>query len=118
MHDRKSTDYGAEHDPLANIRASEEWGIPAWVGAMVRANDKVHRLKRFAERGSLANESVEDSLLDIAVYSLIALVLYREQSASRPDPEMERLLAEEREIERAHQALRPISGTELRRVDL
>lgn len=81
LHDKKQADYGAEGDPFANVRASQEWGVPAWVGALVRLNDKVHRLKQFAQRGTLANESAEDSMLDIAVYALIALVLYREAAA-------------------------------------
>jgi hypothetical protein len=41
-------------------------------------NDKVTRLKTYAVKGTLANEGVEDSLLDIAAYSLIALILFRE----------------------------------------
>lgn len=80
MHIKKSQDYGSSlsGDPLANIRASTEFGIPGWVGAMVRANDKVHRIKEFSRKGTLANEGVRDSLLDLAAYSLIALVLYDE----------------------------------------
>ena len=78
LHDRKQKDYGAGTDPFANIRASQEWGIASWIGALVRLNDKVHRLKQFARRGDLANESAEDSMMDIAVYALIALILYRE----------------------------------------
>lgn len=81
LHDRKQMDYGSKIDPFANVRASEEWGIPGWVGGLMRLNDKVHRLKQFAQRGVLANESAEDSMLDIAVYALISLVLYREVSA-------------------------------------
>jgi hypothetical protein len=50
------------------------------VGCMVRANDKMKRLQTFAIKGSLANESVEDSLLDLAVYAIIGLQLFREQS--------------------------------------
>ena len=79
LHDQKQIDYGTDKDPFANVRGSENWGIPAWVGAMVRANDKVKRLQNFAQRGTLANESVEDSFDDLAVYSMIAKVLYREQ---------------------------------------
>lgn len=78
LHDRKQQDYGRSTDPFANVRASEEWGVAPWVGAMVRLNDKVRRLQRFAERGELANESAEDSMLDIAVYALIAYLLYGE----------------------------------------
>lgn len=78
LHDRKQADYGTDTDPFANVRASEEFGIPGWVGALVRLNDKVVRLKSFARKGVLANESAADSMRDIAVYALIALVLYEE----------------------------------------
>lgn len=81
LHDRKQEDYGTDHDPFANVRASQEFGVAPWIGALIRLNDKVTRLRQFANRGSLANESAEDSMMDIAVYALIALVLYREETA-------------------------------------
>jgi len=83
LHAKKQRDYGKEGDPFANVRASEEWGVPGWVGAMIRATDKVRRLQTHATRGSLINESVEDSLLDLAVYSLISLVLYEQDLATK-----------------------------------
>jgi hypothetical protein len=79
MHDKKQTDYGRTGDPFSNVRASEAFGIPGWVGAMTRANDKMRRLQKFAAEGNLANESVEDSLIDLAVYAIIGLILYREE---------------------------------------
>lgn len=79
LHQLKAADYGRGADPLANCRGSEELGIPAWVGTMVRAMDKVHRIKSFIANGTLKNESVEDSLKDLASYALIALTLFREQ---------------------------------------
>ena len=82
LHSKKQRDYGKDSDPFANVRASEEWGVPGWVGAMIRATDKVRRLQTHATRGSLINESVEDSLLDLAVYALIALVLYEQDLAT------------------------------------
>jgi hypothetical protein len=80
MHNKKQVDYGRpeEGDPFANVRASEDFGIPGWVGAVIRANDKVRRLQKAAKGGKLANESIEDSLLDAAVYFIIALCLFRE----------------------------------------
>ena len=78
LHDAKQHDYGRDADPFANIRASEEFGIPAWLGAVLRGNDKMSRLKTFTQKQTLKNESVEDSLKDLAVYALIALILYRE----------------------------------------
>ena len=79
LHDKKRADYGRDNDPLANVRAAEEWGVPAWVGAMIRLTDKVRRLQRYAQRGSLMNEGAEDSLRDIAVYAIIALILLEEK---------------------------------------
>lgn len=78
MHCKKGADYGTHRDTFANIRASEEFGIPAWQGAVLRANDKMARLKTFCIKGKLENESVTDSLLDLANYAVIALRLYRE----------------------------------------
>lgn len=81
LHDRKQADYGTDSDPFANVRSSTEWGIPAWLGAMVRANDKVRRLQSLARKGYLANESAVDSLNDLAVYAIIARVLLEESEA-------------------------------------
>jgi len=78
LHARKQADYGRANNPFANVSASEEFGISPWVGCMIRANDKMRRLQAFAKKGKLLNESVEDSLLDLAVYSVIGLVLFRE----------------------------------------
>ena len=78
LHRKKQSDYGRTGDPFANVRASEDFGIEGWVGTVVRANDKMRRLQAAARGQNLKNESVEDSLLDMAVYSIIALVLYRE----------------------------------------
>jgi len=76
MHDKKQSDYGRAQAPFANIEASEEWGVDPWVGSMIRLNDKVRRLQKPATGGTLANEGVLDSLMDIAVYALIAYVMY------------------------------------------
>ena len=89
LHDQKQKDYGTEGDPYANVRASAEFGIPAWLGVYVRINDKVKRIKTFASKGELANESLRDSLQDIIVYAGIALDLYDEETegqGSKPPP--------------------------------
>lgn len=80
LHARKQQDYGRANDPFANVRASSDWGVPEWVGAMVRATDKVRRLQTYALRGTLANEGVKDAFLDLAVYSVIALVLFEQEA--------------------------------------
>lgn len=76
---KKQHDYGNSQDPFANITASQEFGIAPWIGSLVRANDKMSRLANFIAKGTLLNESVEDSLRDLSAYAIIALVLWREQ---------------------------------------
>jgi len=84
MHVSKGADYGLTSDPFSNVRSSEEFGIPPWIGCMVRANDKMRRIQKAssqtleAGKASLENESVEDSLLDLGVYSIIGAVLLGE----------------------------------------
>jgi hypothetical protein len=83
LHLSKSAGYGCPDgtDPLLNIRRGAEFvGIPAWQGAMVRLSDKVTRLAVFNKTGNLPHESVEDTLLDLASYSLLALLLYQEEA--------------------------------------
>lgn len=80
LHDQKQADYGTKTDPFANVRSSEDWGMPAWVGAMVRASDKVRRLQSLVRNGKLENEAAEDSLRDLAVYAVIALVLFETEN--------------------------------------
>lgn len=78
LQESKGKDYGGEGDPLGNICDSIHFGIEPWVGAILRANDKMARLKTFIRVGRLENESVEDSIKDLAVYAIHALRLYRE----------------------------------------
>ena len=80
LHDKKTKDYGRPGDPYYNIRGSEDFGIPSWIGAVMRANDKMKRLQLAAAGGTLANEGVEDSLLDLITYLTIALDVYRKHN--------------------------------------
>lgn len=79
LHLRKTKDYGADDDALANIRNSADViNVPAYAGCVLRMSDKMHRLRSFFRRGEVEFDGVEDTLLDLAAYSVIALVLYRE----------------------------------------
>lgn len=80
MHRRKGADYGTKEDFFANVSASVDWGISPWIGAMMRANDKVVRLQAAAKGSTLQNEGIEDSLLDIATYAIIAVCLFRRET--------------------------------------
>jgi len=85
LHEKKGRDYGSDEDPLANCRASAEFGIPPWKGVAIRRADKWKRQKQFLRTGNLSNESFEDSLLDDAVYALIELILWRETQETGTD---------------------------------
>lgn len=91
-HNRKGADYGDDEDPYANCTACEDLGVPPWIGVTIRIRDKEKRIDAFCQRGELANESVEDSLWDAAVYNLIRYLLYRrEQYPNVIDVEFEEL---------------------------
>jgi len=80
LHSRKNHDYAGTSDPLKNLRAGERIGIDPFTGVMVRLQDKWSRLESFMTSDKLLvkDESVEDTLMDNAVYSLLAIILRRE----------------------------------------
>lgn len=79
LHLAKTLDYGVDEDALSNIRNSAEVvNMQPWAGCVLRMMDKMHRLKAYFRRGKCEFDGVEDTLKDIACYSVIALVLYRE----------------------------------------
>jgi hypothetical protein len=84
LHLKKTMDYGVDDDALSNIRSSADIvNMPAWAGCVIRMSDKMHRLKAFFRRGKTEFDGVEDTLLDLACYAAIALVLYREQTCTK-----------------------------------
>ena len=83
LHLRKTLDYGSDDDALSNIRNSADViNVPAYAGCVVRMSDKMHRLRSFFRRGVVEFDGLEDTFLDLAAYSVIALVLYREAIAN------------------------------------
>ena len=82
LHLRKTLDYGDEGDALANIRSSADViAAEPWAGAILRMSDKMHRLRSFFHNGRTEFDGVQDTLLDLAAYSAIALVLFRESQS-------------------------------------
>jgi len=81
IHSNKNHDYAGD-DPLSNFRMSEKIGIPAWKGCLVRMGDKYSRICNFAkqEKFEVEDEKIEDTLLDLAVYSLICIILHTEKN--------------------------------------
>ena len=71
----KNSDYtGLGDDPFANFRIVEKVGIcSVEQGFLTRMSDKMARINSFAQKGTLEvkDESVEDTLLDLANYCLL-----------------------------------------------
>lgn len=82
IHARKNAGYSGEDsaDPWANFRMSELLGITPLEGCLVRMGDKYVRscnLLRDPDNNQVS-ENITDTLIDLAVYSLIAICLYEE----------------------------------------
>ena len=81
LHDAKKHDYGAKEDIFANFRLSALTGISPWKGSVVRMGDKYSRICSFIKNGDFKfkQENIKDTLLDMAIYSLITIVLYEQE---------------------------------------
>lgn len=78
LHASKSHDYAPADNPLINFRQTDALGVPAWKGVLVRMTDKWNRIRQLAGGKTPKNESLRDSLVDLAVYALIDVVLLDE----------------------------------------
>ncbi len=75
LHSRKNHDYSKPEEPLSNFTRSEALGVEAWRGVLVRMSDKWSRIEQLASGKTPKNESMRDSLIDLAVYALIDVLL-------------------------------------------
>ena len=79
LHDSKNHDYATADNPYKNLQGVERIGIEAWRGIVIRLMDKFERVEGFCRSSELAvkDESIEDTFKDIAIYSTLAMILYR-----------------------------------------
>ena len=80
LHDRKNHDY-AGNDYLSNFLMCEKhMGIPGWKGCIIRLSDKMARIMNVArdEETSVGDETITDTLMDLAVYAIITRILYED----------------------------------------
>lgn len=76
LHIRKGQDYGVTKDPLSNLKRCEKFGIPAWMGGIIRVSDKYERYTNLTESGKLpANEAIEDTIVDLISYCILTIIL-------------------------------------------
>jgi hypothetical protein len=79
-YEAKDQDYASNGKPMGNLRGSELLGIPAWKAVLLRMSDKKQRIASFINRGhfEVEDEKVTDTLIDLANYALLGLILFRE----------------------------------------
>lgn len=80
IHSAKNSDYAADADPLSNLKRAAVFGVEPWRGCLIRMSDKWSRLEQLAggKQAQVKEESVEDTLLDLANYALLCIVLRTE----------------------------------------
>lgn len=73
VHERKNADYGNNFH-----KRFKRWGF---ITALLRLSDKMERLENIYEKGQIEvkDESVEDTLLDLANYAVMTLVELRNE---------------------------------------
>jgi len=80
LHDRKNHDYAGD-DYLSNFLMCEKhMGIPGWKGCIIRLSDKMARIMNVArdDETSVGDETIIDTLMDLAVYAIITRILYED----------------------------------------
>ena len=85
IHELKNSDYATEQNPFSNLDMSEDCGVPNWIGTVVRLGDKYSRIQtgcRKYMKGkdmTIKTEGIGDTLIDNAVYSIIAFIQFAQR---------------------------------------
>jgi hypothetical protein len=74
---KKNSDYATSDDPFANFKLFEN---EALLGIVIRLGDKLRRLYKAASGGSMENETIEDTVLDIINYAIIFKAMLEEKN--------------------------------------
>jgi len=88
VYEAKDSDYSENDLPMGNLLESQELGIEPWKGVLLRIGDKKRRVGSFVkkEKFLVKDEAVDDTLVDMANYSMLGCVLWcQKYSSSRMD---------------------------------
>lgn len=85
IHESKDNDYSGKNE-FANFYEAERVGVEAWKGAFIRLQDKYARCCNLISgtEQKVEDEKLEDTLMDLAIYSVIVLCL-REQRKEKKE---------------------------------
>ena len=89
IHDAKRADYASSDDPFGNFRESERFGVSGFLGILTRMSDKWTRICNLVRTGvaRVKDESIIDTLIDLANYAVIATLWLRQDETKRSDHE-------------------------------
>ncbi len=78
---KKNSDYSKEKDPFLNFRFAEFLGTKPELGILLRMGDKLIRIANIINKGEarVKDESVEDSLNDIANYAMLLKIFLKNE---------------------------------------
>ncbi len=85
IHDDRNSDYANDADPLRNFKACQRFGLTPFQGILTRMSDKVERIYNLQQKRAsgaspaTAEDRLVDSLMDLACYSLLGIVLLEEE---------------------------------------
>lgn len=82
LHIKKNAGYsGDSTDRWANFRMAEGFGVSAFIGCLIRMSDKFIRTQNLVKnpKNEKVGEAIEDTLMDLASYALIAICLKKEK---------------------------------------
>lgn len=81
IHETKNSDYSEADIPLSNFRLSEKFGVEPYLGVLIRISDKYSRICQLVKnKKSKVDEKIEDTLIDMANYCLLMVILYEERN--------------------------------------
>ena len=80
----KNNDY-AGNDFLSNFKMSEKLGVKPSMGCAIRISDKFSRICQLMQKDApdVTDETIEDTLIDLANYCVIMVLLLREEQNER-----------------------------------
>lgn len=85
IHDDRNSDYANDADPLRNFKACQRFGLTPFQGILTRMSDKIERIYNLQQKRTegapptTTGDRLVDSLMDLACYSLLGIVLLEEE---------------------------------------
>ena len=83
----KNADYAGEEDFLKNFKIASMLGVKPSMGVAIRLTDKWSRVCQLLqkENPAVVEESLEDTLIDMANYALLMVLCLREEKQNKTE---------------------------------